>query len=465
MGRKKYHRKTKQKITTKTAISKSELRAARRREEAEINDAISSKRGLNNQQNNKKEEVNNVMPVCAEINDTEIAKKSASKETVINEFKNEKKSMQLIADTHGMDNNEILQILICDAYLEGMSMTKCSEKFEISYRQVQNILKENNIKIRPKGFQKKTKNKDDDELAKEIINESDENENLANQNNDDTSFSIKVNCQGGDSFKGKKDELKPSNKTIIFCEQSYSNEKLNKIEFDKYSQDVVVAGLCRNRHDMPVNKYIFDTLTEKEINDPKYIESRALGFVNAYVRPKPTMPAKTLVLYCTGFALALSTIVKICVQNKVNLLTMHWNPHTDSYTPQNTVDIFGKVPTIDEISPLKGLENKYKGGVYLFGCKTKRLIEQGKCTFISLQDDYYSDRNSIVLFPYEFPTDEVWKFYAEVIKMSRNEGFIKRQYIQIGLMDVSLSGYIWGDVVSKSYNWRDEKPTTKRIIG
>jgi hypothetical protein len=327
-------------------------------------------------------------------------------------------------------------------------------------------LKDNNVQCRHRGGSGKNKDASAKEVVENVIEDApNEIEEETTEAKEDPSFNIKVNCQGGGSFKGRKDELKSSNKTIIFCEQSYSNEKLNKIEFDKYSQDVVVAGLCKNRHDMPVSRYVFDTLTEKEINDPKYIESRALGFINAYVRPKPTMPAKTLVLYCTGFALALSTIVKICVQNKVNLLTMHWNPTTQSYVPQNTLDIFGKVPTIDEISPLKGLENKYKGGVYLFGCKTKRLIEQGKCTFVSMQDDYYPDRNSIVLFPYEFPTDEVWKFYAEVIKMSRNEGFIKRQFIQIGLMDVSLSGYIWGDVVSKSYNWRDEKSTTKRIIG
>jgi hypothetical protein len=142
---------------------------------------------------------------------------------------------------------------------------------------------------------------------------------------------------------------------------------------------------------------------------------------------------------------------------------MHWNPHTGSYTPQNTVDIFGKVPTIDEISPLKRLEEKYKN-VYLYGCKTKRLVEQEKCTFITLQDDYSSDKNAIVLFPEEYPTTETWNFYSEMIKLSRNDGFTKRQNIQIGFMNVSLSGYIWGDVISKSYNWKSEKPITKRVI-
>lgn len=464
MGRKKYCRKTKTKITTKTAISKSELRAARRREEMQINQAISSKREVQNRQNKKEEDD---MLACAKINNVGAVGIPVDKQTVINEFKNEKMSIQLIADTHGMDDNEILSILICDAYSEdGLNLLECANQFGITKYRVCKVLEDNNIQRRHRGGSGKNKDASAKEVVENVIEDApNEIEEETAEVKEDPSFNIKVNCQGGGSFKGRKDELKSSNKTIIFCEQSYSNEKLNKIEFDKYSQDVVVAGLCKNRHDMPVGKYIFDTLTEKEINDPKYIESRALGFVNAYVRPKPTMPAKTLVLYCTGFALALSTIVKICVQNKVNLLTMHWNPTTQSYVPQNTLDIFGKVPTIDEISPLKGLENKYKGGVYLFGCKTKRLVEQGKCTFISLQDDYYPDRNSIVLFPYEFPTDEVWKFYAEVIKMSRNEGFIKRQYIQIGLMDVSLSGYIWGDVVSKSYNWRDEKSTTKRIIG
>ena len=452
MGRKN-RRKTK--ITTKTAISKSELRAARRREESQINEAISSKREIKNQQ---KEEGSSML-ACAKINDVGAVGIPADKETVLNEFKNENLSIPAIADLHGMDNEEVLEILLCDFYLNGLSMIKCQEKFGITYRQVQKILRKNNVEIRPRGFQKKVEENND----KLVSEDTDTTEEKQEANIEDAVFNIKVNCKGGDNSDNAK--IKSSTKTIVFCEQTYSNEKLNKIEFSKYAQDVVVAGLCRNRHDMPVNKYIFDTLSEKEMEDPKYIESRALGFINAYVRPKPTMPAKTLVLYCTGLALALSTVVKICIQNKVNLLTMHWNPHTNSYTPQNTVDIFGKVPTIDEISPLKGLESKYRNGVYLYGCKTKRLIEQGKCTFISLQDDYYPDRNSIVLFPYEFPTDEVWKFYAEVIKMSRNEGFIKRQNIQIGLMDVSLSGYIWGDVVSKSYNWRDEKSTTKRIIG
>ena len=449
---KKYHRKTKMRITTKNAISKSELRAARRREEYQINEATSSKREIKNQQNKEESD----MLASANVSELGAVGIPADKETIINEFKTENLSIPIIADNHGMNDSEILSILICDAYTEGFNILDCAKKFNTTKYQVQKYLKLNNIQTRKRGC-RVVKNDD------EIVEAADE--------------TVKTDIEATEPEKVEKDidtnmdqnedsetKLEPTNNTIVFCEQSFKNQKLDKLDFNKYSQDIFVAGLCRNRHDMPVNKYIFDTLNEEEIDNPKYIESRALGFINAYVRPKPTMPAKTLVLYCTGFALALSTIVKVCIQNRVNLLTMHYNPHTNSYTPQNTVDIFGKIPTIDEISPLKGLEGKYKGGIYLFGCKTKHLVEQANCTFITLQDDYYPNRNSIILFPVNYPTTEIWELYSEMIKLSRNDGFVKRQNIQLGFMKVSLSGYIWGDVISKSYNWKDEKPITKRII-
>jgi hypothetical protein len=128
-----------------------------------------------------------------------------------------------IADLHGMDNEEVLEILLCDFYLNGLSMVKCSEKFGITYRQVQKILRKNNVEIRPRGFQKKVEEKDD-KPAEEIINTVDENQKSEAENKvEDAIFNIKVNCKGGDNSDNAK--IKSSNKTIVFCEQTYSNEK------------------------------------------------------------------------------------------------------------------------------------------------------------------------------------------------------------------------------------------------
>lgn len=451
MGRRSKKKRTK--ITTKNAISKSELRAARRIEEARLKETTSSEQATNKTE---------VVKMTNEIYDLATGSK-IDNSIIIENFRDGIYTVEQLADKYEIDDEVILSILICDSYVnEGLTIMQCVTKYNVTKYFVTKVLKENNVTMR--SGRKSVLNTD--KIVKEIkdvinINIVEEAEKTIEEK-----VVEEVKTEEPEVVEVNKSDsnVKPNRNTIIFCDQEYSNDKLYRVQFNKYAQDIIVAGLCKNRHDMPVSKYVFDTLNEKEIDDPKYIENRATGFINAYVRPKPTMPSKTLVLYCTGFALALSTIIKVCVQNKINLITMHWNPNTESYVPQTTIDIFGKVPQIDEISPLKGLDDKYRGGVYLFGCKNRQLVEKENCLFISLQDEKHPERNSIILFNLAFPNNETWRIYGEFIKMSRAEGFEKRQNIQLGTISISMSGYVWGDVLSKSYNWRSEKPITKRII-
>ena len=416
MKKGRYRKTNKTKITTKNALSKSELRAARE----EINKSISTVREPNIKEKESEEKIQMTDYNC--YNDD-----------IISEF-NSGKSIPDIVATFDISEEYILKVIVPYKYTNGLSILELHDELGLSKYKISKILNETNTKIRPRGCQiKREKAIEDINVA---VNDNIENDIVIN------------NCPDTDD----------SSNSITFCGQEIKDNNYRKISFNMFENDIFVAGLCKGRHDIPmVNKYIFDTLSDKEFKNPIYLENRAKGFINAYIKNRIDGTTKTLVLYCTGLQLPLSALIKVCVEMKVNLITMHFDPETTSYIPQVTLDIFGEVPDISKISPVDGLKNKYRGGVYTYKCNIKDLITQGNCIAIALNSDNDSN-DEIILFDKEFPDAELWEVYGNFIKMSRDESIENKHHsIIMTTINISLAGYLFGDCISKSFNYKNPR--------
>lgn len=92
-----------------------------------------------------------------------------------------------------------------------------------------------------------------------------------------------------------------------------------------------VFGLCKGRHEVPVENYIF----EEEITDPTdftVMENRADNAI-----PKD---ADQLDVYVTGLTPAMLAVVTICFLRKINLTAYHYDRETGSYIPQKVITWF-----------------------------------------------------------------------------------------------------------------------------
>ncbi len=102
------------------------------------------------------------------------------------------------------------------------------------------------------------------------------------------------------------------------------------------------VGLIADRHDMPVDVYIFPKpMNPGNMFDYEFMDSTVQNFItnNLYENGQPT---KNMVLYTTGLTAATSSVIKICSKLQINLVIKHFNISTRDYESQVVFKDFGK---------------------------------------------------------------------------------------------------------------------------
>ena len=91
------------------------------------------------------------------------------------------------------------------------------------------------------------------------------------------------------------------------------------------------VGLIKGRHSLPVENYIFD----KEIEDPTNLDKMD-KIVEEKLKNVDTK--ETLEVYVTGLTVALTTVIKYCLDNYINLTLYHFDKESGNYFPQIIID-------------------------------------------------------------------------------------------------------------------------------
>ena len=111
----------------------------------------------------------------------------------------------------------------------------------------------------------------------------------------------------------------------------------------------VVVGLIKGRHEMPVDKYIFEEEI-KDVFDFQEISKAIMKFLETTVGIKRTygcglnqngyedieifVGEKKLIVYVTGLTCVTAELIKLCALNGVDLTLMHYNNANGEYVPQ-----------------------------------------------------------------------------------------------------------------------------------
>lgn len=91
-------------------------------------------------------------------------------------------------------------------------------------------------------------------------------------------------------------------------------------------------GAVRGRHEMPVNKFVFDeAITNFDI---KEIEDYVTNRMNQEVFCHDGITYSAVTLYVTGLTIVTTSVMKWCVDHDITLTLMHYNTATQNYDPQ-----------------------------------------------------------------------------------------------------------------------------------
>lgn len=133
------------------------------------------------------------------------------------------------------------------------------------------------------------------------------------------------------------------------------------------------VGLVAERHDMPVDSFIFDKPISKKIMfDYDRLERLCKEFIEDNIDfDKDGNSKQTLIVYVTGIQCALSSLIKVANKMKVNLVLRHYNSDTDSYFRHVIWNEFGSKNIPDEIEELL-VNSKHS---YTYNCTVDELLK------------------------------------------------------------------------------------------
>lgn len=173
------------------------------------------------------------------------------------------------------------------------------------------------------------------------------------------------------------------------------------------------VGLVADRHNMPVNDFIFKTSLSKSIMfDYDRIEDICREYIDEMVDFVDGEAQQKLVVYVTGIQCVLSSLIKVANEKKVNLTLRHYDSDTNTYHTHVIWDKFGG-STPAEIDEL--LVNSKSS--YTYKCDIKELIENKTC--IKIVEVHYN--NDTVLYQNAYlakNTDDMFMLVSDMMKKS-----------------------------------------------
>ena len=137
------------------------------------------------------------------------------------------------------------------------------------------------------------------------------------------------------------------------------------------------VGMINGRHDMPVDIFIFDNVSESLMVDFPRQYRKAYSRIQEILDSKTSnSTANNLIVYVTGLTSVLASVIRVCLDLKVNLRLLHWNPNRGKYYPQDIFTDFGDDKFIKNLCPPQ-LENIPCRQLFTCGCTGVDFVKKG----------------------------------------------------------------------------------------
>ena len=171
----------------------------------------------------------------------------------------------------------------------------------------------------------------------------------------------------------------------------------------------VRMGMVADRHNMPTNKYVFESISPNLMFDYDKMDKIAMDKVLKEVTDNKGNVKAGIALYVTGLTGALGSIAKACYDCKINLTLLHYNSDTKKYIDHPIYKDFIKGDILPVWFP-NGMREvyTYKDHIDEFIIDGQIIYEVAECHFTNVNTKEY-DRN-IYLF---LSKEHAWKYYNQ----------------------------------------------------
>ena len=206
--------------------------------------------------------------------------------------------------------------------------------------------------------------------------------------------------------------------------ETVSKTSLKEIPFTKAFINV---GLIANRHDVPVNRFIFNNIEDDKIDNYDWQEQIVNEFINKNVKFNSGIPEFGLQVFVTGLQCALGTLFKVCKERKVNLTLKHYNPNLDKYIPQIIMSDF---PTTNPIPSSLWGQSFSNDRIYTYNCNINEIDKMkggfyGMNVVSRLRKTNDIEDKFIIFAPNE---SDMYKVYIEKLQEMSNDKEHKHEF-------------------------------------
>ena len=255
---------------------------------------------------------------------------------------------------------------------------------------------------------------------------------------------------------------------FVFDHANFTN--LQKVfGFDRFSFNLasknnsvtVEAGLVGDRHNMPVEKFIYpEALTQELMFNYPEQERIACDFIKANFNfEEDDNKIKVLKLYITGMQCAFAAVMKVCTEMKINLVAMHYNNTTGAYVPQyivgNPEETGAYVKGFERIISQKSLN----GEILLFNCTYEDfsgtnvdgfyIMEAAKMRNTNSSDNQKEESIIVIIKRKE----DIWKLYPTLLDhLLDNTGLNLALWVTTARIKDNVLQ--WGMNIVKSFNYK-----------
>lgn len=213
-------------------------------------------------------------------------------------------------------------------------------------------------------------------------------------------------------------------------------------KLERVRESAVRVGLCADRHEMMVEKYIYNTLTAEEMFNYPKLYQQAVTFI------KENCERKALHLYCTGIQCALAAVIKAAHDNETALALYHYNASISTYCRQ---DIWSFGHNDDDSCSIFA-ELLRKGVVYKFAPKID-LEDFYVISVNRVRDD--SDGFAEQAYVICDTMENAFRLYADYVKDINLERNSVRKAVFLTKCKIDEKGkFTWETNLSKSYNFK-----------
>ncbi len=243
----------------------------------------------------------------------------------------------------------------------------------------------------------------------------------------------------------------------------------DKPEFIKASNSCSIkTQLIDGRHEMPISKYIFESVDEEHLFDFDWYDSVVRNWITENIPKVNGVWEKSIDCYMTGLPAASISVAKICEEMKVNLTFSHYAASTGRYEKQI---VFDKYPVINTSDTDAGILGKFyeEGDIYIYNNTSIKELSELDTWYSITKRKYNSSNNSWKTLEHYLIRD-----YDDIFSnISRFIDSIKDSDEPLTICANTVikndSGYIYKDTIlqskNKSYfNIAKENKIWKRII-